>query len=176
MRLDGTGFTNVGDARGDSLNVVGDWLYYKNLSDQDMTYRIRTDGTQKEKLQFNKANTMAVTKDRIYYTDDALFYAGTDGSEPVKVMDGAFGGMSLYDAGYITAPEKPQRILPDSCGRRRTAKNLRRLDYAVFASGRLALSGRLRTRSDYPHAPRRQREQRNLPERLCNQRMRRHGG
>lgn len=99
-RLDGTGFTNVGDARGDSLNVVGDWLYYKNLSDQDMTYRIRTDGTQKEKLQFNRANTMAVTKDWIYYTDDALYYAGTDGSEPVKVMDGAFGGMSLYD-GWI---------------------------------------------------------------------------
>lgn len=100
MRLDGTGFTNVGDARGDSLNVVGDWLYYKNLSDQDMTYRIRTDGTQKEKLQFNKAETMAVTKDRIYYSDNALYYAGTDGSDPVKVMDGAFGGMSLYD-GWI---------------------------------------------------------------------------
>ncbi|HWP21913.1 MAG TPA: DUF5050 domain-containing protein [Candidatus Cryosericum sp.] len=97
MRLDGTGFTNVGDARGDNLNVVGDWLYYKNLNDQDMVYRIRTDGTQKEKLQFNKAVMMAVTKDAIFYTDNALYCAKLDGSEPIKLMDGAFACMSLYD-------------------------------------------------------------------------------
>ncbi|HWQ06195.1 MAG TPA: DUF5050 domain-containing protein [Feifaniaceae bacterium] len=100
MRLDGTGFTNVGDARGDNLNVVGDWLYYKNLNDQDMVYRIRTDGTQKEKLQFNKAVMMAVTKDAVFYTDNALYCAKLDGSEPIKLMDGTFAHMSLYD-GWI---------------------------------------------------------------------------
>lgn len=100
MRLDGTGLTNVGDARGDCLNVVGDWLYYRNLNEQDMAYRIRTDGTQKEKLQFNKADNLTVTKDWFYYTDSSLFRAKTDGSEPERLLDGNYTHMSFCD-GWI---------------------------------------------------------------------------
>jgi hypothetical protein len=100
MRTDGTGFTKVGDARGDNLNVVGDWLYYKNLNDAGQPYRIRTDGTQKEGPLFNKAVMMSVTKDWIYYSDYGLYKIRTDGSEMVPLLSGSFEIMALTD-GWI---------------------------------------------------------------------------
>ena len=97
MRMDGTGFTKVGDARGDNLNVVGDWLYYRNLSESDMVYRIRTDGTQKEGQIFNKAVMMSVTKDWIYYNDGGLFKTRPDGSETVQLLNSPCEYMAVID-------------------------------------------------------------------------------
>lgn len=97
MRLDGTGFTNVGDARGDNLNVVGDWLYYRNLNDSGMVYRIRTDGSQKEGQIFNKAVMMSVTKDWIYYNDVGLWKTRPDGSETVQLLNSSCEYMAVID-------------------------------------------------------------------------------
>jgi len=50
VRLDNTGNEDIITDRVGGFNVVGDWIYYTNLSENYALYRIRTDGTGNERL------------------------------------------------------------------------------------------------------------------------------
>jgi len=50
IRLDGTEETFLDDyVHSDNINIIGDWVYYYDFKDEDYC-RIRTDGTEKQKL------------------------------------------------------------------------------------------------------------------------------
>ena len=51
IHSDGTGNTKIEADNLGTINVLGDWIYYLNRSDSASLYRIRTDGTQNQKLQ-----------------------------------------------------------------------------------------------------------------------------
>ena len=51
IHVDGTGNTKIEADNFGTINVLGDWIYYFNRSDSASLYRIRTDGTQNQKLQ-----------------------------------------------------------------------------------------------------------------------------
>ena len=72
IRMGGAGSTVLyeGDAKICGLNVIGDWIYY--IETGNGIYRIRTDGTKRERL-VNSVNGY-----NLYYMDGALYYALKD--------------------------------------------------------------------------------------------------
>lgn len=63
------GFTRVNDDSTKALNVVGDWIYYVNEDDGDCIYKIRTNGTERQKVggSTNGADMLNVIGNWIYY-------------------------------------------------------------------------------------------------------------
>ena len=74
VKTDGTELSAVGTAMGNSLNVIGDWIFYSNLSDHEKIYRITTDGRYDEKV-FDVENTccLSIAGGWIYF----IQYQGT---------------------------------------------------------------------------------------------------
>lgn len=73
VRKDGTGITPIYDgSRTDiyGLNVIGDWIYYIEI--HDGIYRIRTDGTKRERL------VSCADYTTLYYVNGILYYAVKD--------------------------------------------------------------------------------------------------
>ena len=57
----------------DFLNVAGDWIYYQNISDNCTIYRIKTDGSEKQRLSGDMSEGdfiqyISVVGDWVYYT------------------------------------------------------------------------------------------------------------
>ena len=50
VKTDGTELSAIGDAQGEYLNVVGEFVYYANTADSGKLYRITQDGLYNEKL------------------------------------------------------------------------------------------------------------------------------
>ena len=93
IRTDGTGRQKLcNDERSWSVNVVGDWIYYSNGSDDYKLYSIRTDGTGRQKLIDDMADYINVVGERIYYysrnefSHDSLYSIRIDGSDR-RLMD-----------------------------------------------------------------------------------------
>ncbi len=63
------------------INVVGEWIYYINKSDEH-AYRIKTDGTEKKLIINDQVTNLVVVEDYIYYTTifNGIFKTKTDGS------------------------------------------------------------------------------------------------
>lgn len=67
MKLDGSELTLVFDDPLEwSFNISDGWIYYCNQDDFCM-YRVRTDGTEKQKISSDWANDMCVVGEWIYY-------------------------------------------------------------------------------------------------------------
>jgi hypothetical protein len=52
------------------INVVGDWIYYSNRDDGYCIYKIRIDGTGREKLNSDNSAFINVVNSWIYYIND----------------------------------------------------------------------------------------------------------
>lgn len=51
------------------INVVGDFIYYSNMSDGGKIYRIKTDGTSRSKINNVLSSYINVVNDDIYYVN-----------------------------------------------------------------------------------------------------------
>jgi hypothetical protein len=68
----------------------GDWIYYTNYSDGYKLYRIRTDGSDRTKLNDDGSSCINVVGDWVYYNngnDHKLYKIRTDGSDRTKLND-----------------------------------------------------------------------------------------
>lgn len=91
-KLDGTEKTKVNESRSEffTINVVDEWIYYTNASEELSLYKIKIDGTQRTKLTDESALYINIIGDWIYYAyaedngDDSLntemHFIKTDGS------------------------------------------------------------------------------------------------
>jgi meiotically up-regulated gene 157 (Mug157) protein len=86
IRTDGTGRQKLNDDRCTDINVAGDWVYYCNMNDNNKLnskflevansilqisgklFRIRTDGTGRQKLSDDWCSNIVVAGDWVYYT------------------------------------------------------------------------------------------------------------
>lgn len=84
VNSDWTETTKIVDDKAQSINIVGDWIYYINKSDNYKLYKARKDGTQKMMLSEERCNSIHVKGDWIYYT--AIF---AEDVEPYRIkLDG----------------------------------------------------------------------------------------
>lgn len=78
----------VGNLANDGLVAQqGEWIYYSNELDDDKLYKIRTDGTQKQKICDDQARYLNVLDDWIYYVKDygTLFKIRIDGTKKIQI-------------------------------------------------------------------------------------------
>lgn len=116
VNTDGTNSTTImelgsGDGTISDAFVVGEWIYYNYLmlgSDVSGFYRIKTDGTDQQKLLSYMVSGFDIVEDWIYYSpsnpdkgDEGIFKMKTDGTEmqlisPIKSLD-RFTNIAVVD-------------------------------------------------------------------------------
>ncbi|NMM64745.1 DUF5050 domain-containing protein [Clostridium sp. P21] len=80
------------DSAENYMNVVGDWIYYCDNENNNL-YRIKLDGSEKQKLNNAKTRNISIAGNYIYYTamdenDNGLLYKmKLDGSESKMLSD-----------------------------------------------------------------------------------------
>ncbi|MFA5675307.1 MAG: DUF5050 domain-containing protein [Christensenellales bacterium] len=109
MRADGGDYQRVGDARGSSLNVVGDYIYYINVEDYT-PHRIRTDGNMAERLTDDECAFLSVENGYMFYdngNDDGRLYKACldDVNDKQKLSNGTAMFASVTD-GWVYYAEK----------------------------------------------------------------------
>ena len=106
MRYDKTGNTLLYEGAVNSINVVGDWVYFQNynvisisgsiVTVESNLYKVKTDGSEltdmKCKIQINSG--LLVVGDWMYFTSNAddpnimkIYKMRTDGTEKIKLSD-----------------------------------------------------------------------------------------
>lgn len=92
IKTDGTGKTEVSKDMPVFINVVGEWIYYIDVSnDENEMYKVKIDGTSRTKLGNDVSMYMVVAQDWIYYMNDSdegkLYKMRTDGTSKTKVAN-----------------------------------------------------------------------------------------
>ncbi len=102
MRTDGSEYQRVGEVSGSCLNVVGDWIYFRNPmgDNQRELYKMRTDGSECTQLLDGTRDYISVSGDFIYYAngnDNYRFYRmRMDGSENMALTEAPAIYMCVY--------------------------------------------------------------------------------
>jgi serine/threonine protein kinase len=132
-RIDGSEKIKLSDDRVDEINVVGDWVYYRNHSSSvwGSIYKIRTDGTMRTQINHEESDHITVVGDWIYYrnADDgfSLYKIKNDGTELTKLSEEEFHGLDIDgDWIYFASMEdgrKIYRIQTDGTGKTRISDN-----------------------------------------------------
>lgn len=80
----------VSDVEAKHLNIVGNWIYYRDYLDNEKLYRMSLDGTEKDKLCDDMVYNLNVAGDTIYYKNhsdgDKLYKIGIDGTGGQQVL------------------------------------------------------------------------------------------
>lgn len=86
ITVNGEKETKLSDDRTSYLNVMGDWIYYTNFSDQGHLYKIDLNGKKKTKLTDEEGIEINVTDEWVYYKIGASLYrVRKDGTEQQMV-------------------------------------------------------------------------------------------
>lgn len=68
IRTDGRGNIRISEERASYINIVGEWIYYRNLLGGDgYLYRIRTNGTERIRLNRDDSTNIIVAGNWVYY-------------------------------------------------------------------------------------------------------------
>jgi hypothetical protein len=73
----------TGSPHNSGIAGVGDWVYFRNANDNDKLYKMMNDGTKKTKICDDKAYSINIVNEYIYYTngwEGNIFRIKTDGS------------------------------------------------------------------------------------------------
>ena len=92
IKTDGTGKVQVNKDKPIFINVVGEWVYYVEVSsNKNEMYKVKTDGTSRTKLSNDIYMYMAVAQDWIYYAnysdEGKLYKMKTDGTAKTKIAN-----------------------------------------------------------------------------------------
>ncbi len=84
----------------DYLNVEGEWIYYRNRDEGDRIYRIKTDGSSRERLSEYPVGKMWVQDERIYFQheeDKTLYGADLEVADVEQLTEEELSGFMLDD-------------------------------------------------------------------------------
>lgn len=89
IKIDGSGLQNLSDDGTTlSLNVMDDWIYYKNMRDGNKLYRMKTDGSNNQKLA-DITGYVHVFRDWIFvyvFASDTIYCMKPDGTQQRKLV------------------------------------------------------------------------------------------
>lgn len=99
-KLDGKSRTKICEDEAWYLNILGDWIYFVNVSDAYSLYKVKIDGTQKTKMNSEITGELNVVGDWIFYIETLrlqtssgiddytnLWKMKTDGTNKTKIYD-----------------------------------------------------------------------------------------
>lgn len=95
MKADGSSASLFNNDLPSSLNVLGDWLIYRNDRDGKL-YKVKTDGTQRQQIGKDSVEHVLVVNDWIYYAN------GSDGRKLYKIKLDGTGRKKLVDDALFT--------------------------------------------------------------------------
>ena len=82
------------------INIVDNWIYYCNSSDNECIYRINVDGSGRKKVIDDRCWYLNVYRDWMYYLSEAdnysIYKAKIDGSERIKLVSDQAHNLTLY--------------------------------------------------------------------------------
>lgn len=101
----GTGTVKITDMIFSDINIVGEWIYgvsrIKGKTESYGIYRIKTDGTQKQQLNYDSASFVNVTGEWIYYINTGDLYTPykikTDGTCRQKMSNMKMNALVVAD-------------------------------------------------------------------------------
>jgi serine/threonine protein kinase len=74
-----------------NYTIIDDWIYYLNSEEDDKIYKIKTDGTENEKVSDEETEQFLIYNDYIFYTskteDSNIYRINIDGSEKKKIVE-----------------------------------------------------------------------------------------
>jgi hypothetical protein len=101
MGTDGKNREKINDDDSSSANVMGDWIYYKNMSDGGKIYKIKTDGTGRVKICDDEVWELIAYNGYVYYThfedESKIYRIGADGTGNAKLSDDNTESINIYD-------------------------------------------------------------------------------
>ncbi|UZQ49140.1 DUF5050 domain-containing protein [Clostridium kluyveri] len=75
MNTDGSGITLINPSEFiQNLNILGDWAYYVNCSDNNRIYKIKLDGSSKTKIKDECVSQMLIDNGYMYYSSPGAIY------------------------------------------------------------------------------------------------------
>lgn len=94
VRTDGSERSVISDDKAENINVVGDWIYYRVMTN---IYKVGLDGSKKTNLNTMGFN-LIVVGDWMYYTGDGGFYkARLDGTQQTLIGKANALSFNVYD-------------------------------------------------------------------------------
>jgi hypothetical protein len=94
MRTNGSGKVKLCDDECDSIQVLGDWVYYSNKSDDRKIYKIDINGNNRTKISNEAGYCFEVVGDWIYNGNHKI---RTDGNEKTKLSgEDDYNHMGLF--------------------------------------------------------------------------------
>ncbi len=103
-KTNGDQVVKLTDDRVSNINVVEDWIFYINISDQNKVYRMKTDGSKKEDLGFRSVNIM-VEDGWIYFTNAGdnrrIYRARVNGKDVEKITEKRAINFNLFKEDII---------------------------------------------------------------------------
>ncbi|NLE04921.1 MAG: DUF5050 domain-containing protein, partial [Crenarchaeota archaeon] len=89
MKKDGTLYQRICKDYGEDINVIGDWIYYRNINDCKI-YKIRVDGKKRKKICNDPVKTLFASKGWLYYiniNDRNIYKVQFNGKEKFKLCN-----------------------------------------------------------------------------------------
>ncbi|MCL2196186.1 MAG: DUF5050 domain-containing protein [Treponema sp.] len=112
----------------------GDYIYYHNAMDGGKIYKMRADGTQRQKLNNNESCFINVLGEWIYYIDFSgkgnIYKMRTDGTQPQKLNDEASYSLSVVGEWvyYLTSSDESKIYKMRTDGTQRQKLNNDKID------------------------------------------------
>lgn len=104
IRTDGTEKTQLTDDTCWYMSVIGNWIYYANVTNGGRIYKMRTDGTENTPLNDDESACLNVVDGWIYYANQSdggkIYKVSTDGTKRTKLNDDESAYINAVD-GWI---------------------------------------------------------------------------
>jgi hypothetical protein len=103
VKINKSSKTQLSDDSAGFINVIGNWVYYRNISDFSKIYKVGTNGEKRTLICDDAAAYITVIDNWIYYRNDSdgkkIYKVRTDGKKRAKVSDDAVDELAVY-GGY----------------------------------------------------------------------------
>lgn len=104
IRTDGTEKTQLTEDNCWYMSVIGDWIYYANVTDGGRIYKMRTDGSENTRVNDDESACLNVVDGWIYYANQSdggkIYKVSIDGTERTKLNDDESAYLNAVD-GWI---------------------------------------------------------------------------
>ncbi|SHI00942.1 DUF5050 domain-containing protein [Clostridium intestinale] len=91
IKSDETCKIKLSDDQVKNINVIGDWVYYRNVSDNDKLYKVKSDGSLRTLVCSDSMENLSIVGDWVFYsntTDNHFLYkVKTDGTNRTKLSE-----------------------------------------------------------------------------------------